>query len=148
MGFELEMDTEATLKVIVSKDKSIKALDEEIYESYLEDLDESKLVFDGEPTRFILKKTLEYKDSKRVMNSQVSVGEDNKPQVTIGFMMDEVRFALVGMEGPGSDKFAKDKNDGYAHRKVVNALYNSGVLMDLYNGRKNGSGDVEESKKS
>lgn len=146
MAFELEMDTKKTVSVIVSKDSSISATSDEDYDSYLEDLDETKLTIEGEPTRFILKQTLPYKDTKRVMNSQVSIGEDNKPQINISFMMDEVRCALVGMEGPGSGAFVKDK-DGYAAQDIVNALHNRGVLMDLYNARKNAAGESEEDPK-
>lgn len=142
MAFLLNMDTEKTVSVIVSKDSSIKGVDEEVYESYLQDLDESKLPIQGPSTKFILKRTLPYKDTKRVMNSQVSF-DDGKASVNISFIMDEVRCALVGMEGPGSEAFKKDK-DGYASMDVVNALYNSGVLMDLYNARRNAAGEGTE----
>jgi len=140
MAFTLNMDTDKTVSIIVSKDSSIKGCSEEAYEEYLKTLDESKLTFDGEPTRFLMKKTLPYRDTKKVMNSQVSF-EDGKASVNISFMMDEVRCALVGMEGPGSEHFVKDK-EGYASMDVVNALYNAGVLMDLYNGRRNAAGEV------
>jgi hypothetical protein len=86
-----------------------------------------------------MKRTLPYKDTKRVMNSQVSF-DDGQAKVNISYLMDEVRCALVGMEGPGAEAFKKDK-DGYASMDVVNALYNSGVLMDLYNARKNAAGE-------
>jgi hypothetical protein len=39
MGFLLNMDTDKTVSVIVSKDSSIKGVTEEAYESYLKDLD-------------------------------------------------------------------------------------------------------------
>jgi hypothetical protein len=139
MGFLLNMDTDKTVSVIVSKDSSIKGVTEEAYESYLKDLDESKLTITGLSTRFIMKRTLPYKDTKRVMNSQVSF-DDGQAKVNISYLMDEVRCALVGMEGPGAEAFKKDK-DGYASMDVVNALYNSGVLMDLYNARKNAAGE-------
>lgn len=142
MSFTLNMDTKQTVSIIVSKDSSIKGVDEETYEKYLEALDESLLVIEGEPTRFIMKRTLPYRDTKRVMNSQVSF-ENGKPNVNISFIMDEVRCALVGMEGPGADGYKKDK-DGYASMEVVNALYNAGVLMDLYNGRKSAADDSSE----
>lgn len=142
MSFLLNMDTEKTVTVIVSKDSSIKGVSEEAYEEYLKDLDESKLKIEGPCTRFIMKRTLPYKDTKRVMNSQVSF-EEGKASVNISFIMDEVRCALVKMEGPGAEGFKKDK-DGYASMDIVNALYNSGVLMDLYNGRRNASGEGEE----
>jgi hypothetical protein len=51
------------------------------------------------------------------------------------------------MEGPGSEGFKKDK-DGYASMEVVNALYNAGVLMDLYNARRTAAGESDDSKKS
>lgn len=145
MAFEFDLDTESTVNVIVSKDSAIKETSEEDYESYLESLDESKLTFtDGvEPTRFVLLKTLPYRDSKLVMNSQVSI-EDDKPKVNISFIMDEVRCALQGIEGPNSTAFVKDKRDGYADTKLINYLYNRGVLMDLYSGRRNAGGDGDE----
>lgn len=147
MGFTLNMDTDKTVSIIVSKDSSISGVEDEVYEKYLEDLDESLLPIQGEPTRFLMKKTLPYKDTKRVMNSQVSF-IDGKPNVNISFIMDEVRCALVGMEGPGAEAFVKDK-DGYASMDVVNSLYNAGVLMDLYNGRRSAVGDSDGvSKKS
>ena len=147
MGFTLNMDTDKTVSIIVSKDSSISGVEDEVYEKYLEDLDESLLPIQGEPTRFLMKKTLPYKDTKRVMNSQVSF-IDGKPNVNISFIMDEVRCALVGMEGPGAEAFVKDK-DGYASMDVVNSLYNAGVLMDLYNGRRSAAGDSDGvSKKS
>ena len=147
MAFTLNMDTDKTVAIIVSKDSSISGVEEDVYENYLESLDESLLPIDGEPTRFMMKKTLPYRDTKKVMNSQVSF-IDGKPNVNISFIMDEVRCALVGMTGPGADGFKKDK-DGYASMDVVNALYNSGVLMDLYNGRRGAAGENEEvSKKS
>lgn len=142
MAFLLNMDTEKTVSVIVSKDSSIKGVTDDVYEQYLKDLDESKLPIKGPCTKFILKRTLPYKDTKRVMNSQVSF-EDGKASVNISFIMDEVRCALVGMEGPGAEAFKKDK-DGYAPMDVVNALYNSGVLMDLYNARRNAAGEGSE----
>lgn len=145
MAFELNMDTDKTVSIIVSKDSSIKGVEDEVYDKYLDSLDESLLPIQGEPTRFLLKRTLPYRDTKRVMNSQVSF-EDGKPNVNISFIMDEVRCALVGMEGPGSDGFKKDK-DGYASMEVVNALYNAGVLMDLYNGRRSATGGSEETPK-
>lgn len=146
MSFILNMDTDKTVAVIVSKDSSIKGVSDEVYEAYLKDLDESKLPIAGTPTKFILKRTLPYRVAKRVMNSQVGF-EDGKPQVNISYLMEEVRCALVGMEGPGSEAFKKDK-DGYAAQEVVGALYNAGVLMDLYNARRNAAGEGHEDAES
>lgn len=139
--FSFELDTEKTVAVIVSKDNAIKGTTDEAYEEYLKDLDETKLAISGEPTRFVLKKTLPYKDTKKVMNSQVSL-EGKKPKVNISFIMDEVRCALVAIEN--SNIPLKKDSDGYCSADIVNALYNRGVLMDLYTARRNASGDNEE----
>ena len=147
MGFMLSLDTAETVKVIVHKDSSIAGVSDEVYQQYLKNLDESLLPINGEPTRFVLKKTLEYKDTKHVMNSQVDITEDGKPKMNMSFMLDEVRCALVGMEGPGEASFRKGP-DGKASQEVVNALYNAGVVMDLYTGRKAGTEDLEAVKKS
>lgn len=149
MGFVLSFDTDKTIAVVVSKDSAVHCTEEE-YEQYQQTLDESLLHLDGEPTRFILKKTLAYKDTQRVINAQMSFDEETKkPKMNAAFFMEEVRCALVGMTGPGSDGFKKDP-DGCAASGIVNYLYNAGVLMDLFNARKNVSGDsdAELSKKS
>jgi hypothetical protein len=143
MAFILNMDTDKTVSVVVSKDSSIVDFSQEKYDEYLKDLDESKLTFNGVPTRFVMKKSLPYKDTKRVMNSQVSF-EDGQAKVNVSFMLDEVRCALVGIEGPGAESFKKDK-DGYASMDMINALYNAGVLMDLYTARRNAAGEGEDS---
>jgi len=151
MSFDFELDTSATIMVIVKKDSAIKGTGDEAYDEYLETLDESLLTFvEGkEPTRFELLKTLEYRDTKKVMNSQMSF-EDNKPQVNISFMLEEVRCALVNIHG-SSVKWIQD-TDKKCSRSIINALYNRGVLMDLYNARRNASGEAdsnpEASKKS
>jgi len=151
MSFDFDLDTKTTIKVIVSKDSAIKGTDEKDYEKYLETLDESLLTFvEGkEPTRFVLLKTLEYRDTKRVMNSQISVDGD-KPKVNISFMLEEVRCSLVDIEG-SKVKWVQD-TDKKCARAIVNSLYNAGVMMDLYNARKNASGaetsTEEDSKKS
>lgn len=148
MAFIINMDTDQKVSVIVSKDSAIVGFEQEKYDEYLKDLDESKLTLNGTPTRFIMKKVLPYRDTKKVMNSQVSF-EDGKATVTPSFILDEVRCALVGIEGPGAETFKKDK-DGYASLDLVNYLYNSGVLMDLYSARRNAAGEGEDvvSKKS
>jgi len=81
MSFEFDLDTDSTVSIIVSKDSAVRGTSEDAYEKYLEGLDESHLTFaEGvEPTRFVLRKTLPYRDTKMVMNSQVRIGEDNKP---------------------------------------------------------------------
>ena len=152
MAFKLDLGTDKTIKVIVSKDNAIKGTSEEDYEKYLNDLDEShlKMAAGEEPTRFVLRKVLPYRDTKTVMNSQISFDEKTKKtQVNISFMMEEVRCALVGIEGPGGEQYKKD-NDGAASKDIINYLYNAGVLMDLYNARKNANGEAvsETVKKS
>jgi len=138
MSFDLDLDTDKTISVIVSKDTAITGTEEDAYEKYLETLDEAYLNLQGIPTKFLMRKTLPYRDSKAIMNAQLTF-EDNKPKVNVSFIMDEVRCALIGIEG-STTAFAKD-TDGYCSKEIVNELYNRGVLMDLYNGRRSASGD-------
>lgn len=141
MAFDLELDTSKTVDIVVSKDNAVGCSEEE-YEEYLNDLDESRLQLKGEPTRFQLKKVLPYKDTKRVMNSQMTVGKDGNTQMNLSFMLEEVRCALLGIKGSKTE-FKKD-GDGYCSKDIVNELYNRGVLMDLYNGRRNAAGDQDD----
>jgi hypothetical protein len=135
MGFELGLDKDETIKVIVRNDSSIKSTTDEVYAEYLKDLDESRLSIEGEPTRFVLKKHLSYGDTQHVMDSQISVGEDGKPALKPSFLLEEVRRSWVGMEGPGSEVF--QLQNGRAPRELVNKLYQKQALMDLYNARHN-----------
>lgn len=138
MAFDLELDTSKTVEIIVSKDSAV-GCDPEEYEEYLKDLDESRLQLKGEPTRFVMKKVLPYRDTTRVMNSQMTVGKDGQTQMNLSFMLEEVRLALIGIKGSKTE--LKKDGDGGCSKEIVNELYNRGVLMDLYNGRRNASGE-------
>lgn len=142
MAFDLELDASKTVDVIVHKDSAVKCSEEE-YEEYLKDLDESRLKLDGEPTRFVLKKVLPYKDTRDLMNNQMSVTKDGDTNMKLSFMLEEVRRALVSIKG--SKTPLKMDGDGYCSKDIVNELYNRGVLMDLYHARKNASGETEQS---
>lgn len=141
------------LKVILQIDDSLDDVSEEEYEAYLATLDESQLRFkDGmTPTRFVVKKVLNYEMSGDIKNKQIKF---NKGQVDITpgtSMNEEVRVSLIGIEHPeGSDPgelvFSKEK-DGYASKKLIALLDAYNQLVPLYNARKNAGINLAASKK-
>jgi hypothetical protein len=140
MSFDFDLDTNSTIKVIVHKDSAIKNVTEAVYEQYLKDLDEDKLSIEGEPTRFVKKKNLPYKETKRILDHQVGLDENKGVKLNMSFMHEEVRSALVGIEGPGADKFKMI--GGRASDDIINALVTKGVISDLYAARRNSISDT------
>lgn len=126
------------IKVVSSKDSAVTCNDEE-YQSYLEDLDESKLKLEGEPTRFVMKRVLSYKEQEAVKNSQVKVEKGNV-SITMGFMMQEVRQALVDIENPADADPAtkieyKRESDGKTSYDLIALLESAGICSELYAAR-------------
>lgn len=152
------------LKIILRRDDSIKATEEE-YEAYVESgLDESKLTFVAgkEPTRFVMRRNLDYSDQQTIMKEQIQIEKSKKgkgmdQRLSISFIMDEVRAALVDIENPTNVpeeqhiKFKAD-SDQKASFKLISMLQGAGIVMDLYSVRQQvleGKGqDVEAVKKS
>lgn len=151
MAFMLSMMDE-TIKVVVSKDTAINC-DEEAYQEYLKDLDESRLNLEGDPTRFVLKKHLAYSERQHVMNSQASL-KNGEVTPNLGYVMDEVKLSLVEIENPATtpdlqklrfkDKDRKRQEE--KKEKIVAGLSSMGVLMDLFNARSNASESVENNE--
>lgn len=148
MSFSIE-STDATIKVVVSKDSAVNCTEEE-YEQYSETLDESLLKLEGEPTRFILKKNLSYEASQKVMDAQATFVK-GKVQMKMSYVMEEVRASWIGVENPadlvGKGIVWKRDNDSLASRELVALLQNSGVLMDLYKARQSFQATSGESAK-
>jgi hypothetical protein len=141
------------LKVIARIDDSLDPACLEKYDSYLKDLDESKLSFlEGcEPTRFVIKKSLGWQESSDLKNKQVKMNRgvgsqagDMKIDINVGSTpMEEVRLALVDIEHPdGSDPgclvFVKDI-DGYASKTLIADLDSCGIVENLYTAKQNAS---------
>ena len=135
------------LKVILRVDDALDVGDpeefDELYESYLLDLDESKLpIIEGaEPTRFVLSRSFNWDTGKRVKNEQIKQGKKGRVEIQAGHYMEEVRYALTGIENPkGCDDPLIWEADpvfkGRTHIKVMEAL-SDGLIQDLYAARNN-----------
>ena len=142
MAFFTELE-ESEIKVIVYKDAAIQGTTRDDYDSYMIDLDESKLtlVENGLPTRFVLRKVLPYKLSMKLKNSQVAM-RDGALTPQLAFMNEEVRLALVGIENPvvppEYQKHLIDfkmHGDGGASDAIMEKLEAFGVVSDLYAAR-------------
>jgi hypothetical protein len=146
MAIKLSSPNEV-LKVISRIDDSLtEDLTADEWASYLENYDETLLRFKAgmEPTRFVIKKTLSYAAQQSVANSQVGMTEDGKPQIKIGFILDEVRCALTAIENPASTPedqriiFVKEI-DGMASKELIAMLNDAGIVQELYQARQNKS---------
>src|SRR4051812_29896884 len=85
-----------TIKVVARSDEAVKC-DAETYNKYLECLDESLLQLDGEPVRFVLRKSLPFKYSQKVAAMQTKM-VDGEMVMNIGYIAEEVRYALKEIE--------------------------------------------------
>lgn len=129
-----------TFDVILSFDSALAVTDEE-WKQYAETLDEGHLRFKPgqEPTRFVMKQILPYGSAKRVLNEQATY-VDNKLQVNLSYMTEEVKAALCDIKNPADVpeesriKFEKDK-DGTASEKLMELLMASGVVNELFAAR-------------
>jgi len=151
MGFSF--GDKGNLKVILSQDSAVHCTPTE-YESYLKDLDETQLHLEGNPTRWLLKKTLDYAAHQKILNMQASLGRKGQVSFNLSYIMEEVRIALIGVENPpeAPDEipYLKD-GDGYCNKEIIASLHSAGCLFDLHNAYKNASsgttqGDTEVKK--
>ena len=133
MAFTLS-DDKATSEVVVSKDSAVKCSSDE-YKEYLKDLDESLLKLEGMPTRFVLRKRLDYKAHQILLRSQATV-EGQKIKVDLSSLIVQVRLHLIDVINPPDlavDQhilFKKD-SDGYASKELIAGLQSFGVLVEL-----------------
>lgn len=139
MAFSISKPDQS-IEVIVSKDSALDCSSDD-YDAYLENLDESKLKFKSgdEPTRFVMRKTLPYEASQKVMNSQASI-DKGKVTLNMSYVMEEVRLALIDIKNPAQLSKEqqiefKRENDGYCSKVLIAGLQASGVLMDLFRAR-------------
>lgn len=156
MGIKLDIgSTKDTIEVISSYDESVTCSEDD-YKEYLADLDESRLQLQEgiEPTRFVLKRILDYGAQQKIKNSQVAYtqadGGSSKVNVDVrmGYTMDEIRMCLVDIKNPESDmlKFRTD-SDGYAAKDLVALLEQAGINAELMAAR-SASGKKSYSKKN
>lgn len=135
--------TKDTIKVIPSADACVHP--DSDYAGYLKTLDESLLKpADGatwNPTRFVLRKVLPYNLSRKVQDAQMGM-EDREMQVRMGYILEEVRCSLIGVEDdpatPEADRLEfKRDGDGGADREFMALLNAAGIVMDLWTARNN-----------
>lgn len=129
------------VKVISRHDDAIADdLTNEEFDLYQESLDESHLRLKSTPTRFVIRKTLPFGAQQEVTNQQVKIGNDGKPQVNFGFILEEVRCSLIGIENPEEipeDQkiiFKKDA-DGFASKELIAKLNAIGIVSELYSAK-------------
>jgi len=137
---------DAKLKVISHKDGAVRDTPDDDYESYLTDLDETKLKFAENviPTRFVMRKLLPHKLSMKIKNSMLRFSEgEMQPQLSM--INETVRYSLVGIEYPEDipDNLKanilkyKRSSDGGADPMLIQHLDNAGIVMELFTARSN-----------
>ena len=138
------------VKIISSKDSAVTC-DDTGYEAYSKSLDESLLMLNGEPTRFVMKKGLSYKEQQIIKDAQIKM-DGKKMQVSLSYMMEEVRIALVDIENPAS--LAEDQkilfrrsSDGKASEELVSMLESAGVVTELFTARQGSIGVLGDATK-
>lgn len=135
MGFSYSPTGENQFKVVSSIDDTLGPNAD--YKKYLDTLDESHLDLQGVPTRFVMRRRLPYKLSQKVASAQMTM-KDGEMQFNAGYINDEVRVSLTGIEFsadcPAPFEFKKD-GDGGAHTDIMEILLELGVVMDLFAAR-------------
>lgn len=142
MAFKKQNSCSETFKIVIKNDDAVpESVTEEIYDNYLKNLDETVLGLVGEPTRFVMKRDLSFASQKHIASEQVGVDADGKPQVKMGYILEEIRSCLIDIENPSSLKpdekivFEKDKGDGLASKALIAYLHSLGVVMQLFSAR-------------
>lgn len=146
MAVKLSM-AKGNIDVVLSVDDAVTCPPEE-YQAYLESFkkgsgDESLLKLNGEPTRFVMRKVLPFEADIEITDMQMEIGEGGKPKIKTGFVLEEVRKALIDIknppDAPSPIEFKRDA-DNYANKEIIQMLYQAGVLAELWNARNNAKG--------
>jgi len=129
------------VKVIARCDDALVVNNEEEFEKsysdYLEDLDESKLEFHPgkQPTRFVLKKNVNLSETIKLKNDQVQVSAKGELTYKLGYMIEELRLCLVGIENPpnveGCLEYKQDGSGG-ASKDLMEKIIAAGINDDLH----------------
>lgn len=144
-------DTGQNIEVIIQIDPAIHCTPEE-YAEYLNDLDEGRLKLNGEePTRFIMKKSMDFKSIQKIKKSQFSVELVDGQPGAMGFDMSaltELRSCLVDIKGPkGSLQFKKDRDDNLVSKELIALLDQCGAADELVLARRNAMSKVKGASK-
>lgn len=146
LNFDLMVaaDQKAVVQVVTKFDSCIDMTIDE-YDEYIKSgadpsllkLKKGKSIDDC--TVFVLKKNLDWASHERLMRKQFEIDPVTKlPRPNPSFVMVDIQQALLDIKQPESAeykfKYTEDK-PGFASRSIVEALHNTGLLMDLYNAR-------------
>lgn len=139
MAIQLDVtEDDNTIKVIASIDSAIEC-SPEVYQDYLESLDESLLNIDptAEPVRFVVKKMFNELERQAVNKSKITTGKRGKPEANLDYLIEEMSIALVGIEDPSGKLRAVFDSRGRCDRDLLSKLDQAGVLNDLHTARSN-----------
>lgn len=145
MAFALDLNEKSSVEVVVHKDSCLDMTKEE-YSEYLKNVtDITRLKFvEGksfeDTTRFVMRKVIPFKATQRVIDQQMSADSEGKAKMSLKFILEEVRAALVDIKNPEGEMnplVFKRSSDGMASEQMVVGFYHAGVLTDLLNGRQN-----------
>jgi hypothetical protein len=132
--------TQGTMEVILKQDSAVDCSDE-AYAEYCKTLDESMLGLKdpAEATRFVLKKTLNLKNTQAVRSKMMKY-EGGEMKLDPTFIIDEVRASLVDIKNPASvpEEYAlkmKKNGDGTVDDDLMVKLIQIGAVENLYNVR-------------
>lgn len=134
MAFSLSKRRDA-IRVILRADSAVKC-DEKAYAKYLETLDESLLQLEGDPTYFVLKLSVDYKDHQYLINCQAKL-KGKQLTTDMSHVYEEIRVRLKEIINPASvpadQKILLTKaSDGYAGHEIISALIEANVILDLW----------------
>jgi hypothetical protein len=118
--------------VISSKDSAIS--NPQDFVAYLEKLDESLLVLDGEPTRFHLAVSSKLKDvlaAKDGMTAIAMKAKDGGDIPIYSLMYQQVRIALKDIK-TGDESMFRKGSDGMAADDLMAALAANDILPELF----------------
>jgi hypothetical protein len=126
------------LRVICRIDSAIpEDLTDQEWDLYQNNLNESHLRLCDKPTYFIMKRSLNFGAQQNISNQQIKLNQEGQATIQIGYMLEEVRCALVDIENPPniSDdeqiKFVKEI-DGYASKELIAKLNSAGIVSQLF----------------
>ncbi len=133
-----------TFKVVLRVDSALDMTSEE-YDAYIKDPSLLKVKEGEQPTFVVMRKVIPYGLAQKIENQKMKYKE-GEVQLQMGFMMEEVRCAIVDIENPGNLPTAKH-GDGGASFELMELLVNAGLVNDLYAARQAAAGQTDLKKK-
>ena len=150
MAVKLNTSNE-TFSVISRIDSALPDdLTQEEWDAYQLTLDEKLLRMTAEPTRFVLRRSLPFAAQQTIANQQMGIGPNGKPEVKLGYVLEEVRCALVEIRNPvGTEDplVFKKAADGFADHDLIANLNSAGIAMELFSVRQSRMAGVVVPKK-